>query len=150
MKLRAFIFDADSTVRQLLTAIFKRRGYDVHAYSHAFACQDCRGLNCADLIICDLVLRYGSGVDFIMAQREIGCKNSNLALTAGSWHEPDRDAARQIGCQTFTKPFPISELENWLDEVEKNIDPARELSDYFQTHTAVPADPSGEMRAEEG
>lgn len=150
MKLRAFIFDAEFTVRQLLTAIFERRGYEVHAYAQAFSCQECAGLNCADVIICDLVLREGSGVHFVMAQRNIGCMNGNLALMAGSWQRADREAAQQLGCQTFTKPFAPSELEQWLEVVEEKINPGRELSDYFQTHTLALADPPKKASSEKG
>ncbi len=140
MRYRALVFDAEQPVRALLGTILKRRGYEVFCYPAAFKCLRCHGDNCSDLIIADVALQGGSGVEFIKAQLAAGCQNDNLALMAGSWSRADREAARALGCQIFTKPFSMVELESWLDEVEKTIPPDRVLSDYYIETTDIPCD----------
>lgn len=140
MRYRALVFDADRPVRKLLAAILTRRGYEVFCYPAAFTCPECPGGRCADLMIVDVALRGGSGVAFVEALQATGCEVENLALIAGSWNRADREAARALGCQVFTKPFGKAELEHWLDEVERTIPPDSVLSDYYIDSTMIPCD----------
>jgi hypothetical protein len=47
---------------------------------------------------------------------------------SGNWPTEDEAIARKLGCKIFNKPFNMSEMEEWLDYVEKNINLDRELS----------------------
>ena len=140
MRYRALVFDAEQPVRKLLATILERRGYEVFCYPTAFQCLKCRGDQCTDLIIADMALQGGSGLEFVKAQLAAGCQNENLALMAGSWNRADSEAARALGCQIFTKPFGRADLESWLDEVERTISPDRVLSDYYIDNSAIPCD----------
>lgn len=49
-------------------------------------------------------------------------------MMSGNWPKEDMTIAKKLGCKVFNKPFTISEMDEWLDDVEKNIDLDRELS----------------------
>ncbi len=88
MQLRAFVFDRDDTVRLLLAATLSRRGYEVYSFAGGFACPECDGGPCADVIVSDIQLRSGSGLDFLQGLLRAGCRQTSVALTAGSWRPP--------------------------------------------------------------
>ena len=50
---------------------------------------------------------------------------------SGSFRGEDRIKATSIGVKIFEKPFQIADIFNWIDQVKKNIDPERELTDLF-------------------
>ena len=37
----------------------------------------------------------------------------------------------RVGCKVFDKPFHVDEINQWLDQVEKATDPARELANWY-------------------
>ena len=49
-------------------------------------------------------------------------------MMSGNWPNEDLAMAKKLGCKVFNKPFDLSEIDAWLDDVEKNIDLDRELS----------------------
>ena len=135
MKLRVFVFDAEETVRHLLSQVLERRGYEVHCFSQAYNCDVCEGRACADVAIADVRLEQGSGIEFVEKQQAIGCLNKHLALMASSWTEEERVRSAKLGCRIFSKPFSQQELNSWLDEVERDIAAARELGDAYLKNT---------------
>jgi len=69
-----------------------------------------------------------SGIEFIKNQKAKKCKTPYIAMMSGNWSTGDVVSARKLGCKVFNKPFNMSEMDEWLDEVEKNINLDRELS----------------------
>ena len=49
-------------------------------------------------------------------------------MMSGNWSNKDIASAKELGCKVFNKPFDMSEMDTWLDDVEKNIDLDRDLS----------------------
>ena len=137
MRLRAYVFDDDESIRTLLSTILMNRGYEVEAFVDPKLCpltldQTCtcpHGLACCDVIISDLNMPHTSGLDFLETQKRKGCKVENMALISGGWNPIYRRRAREIGCQTFDKPFLISDLNAWLEACEQRIDPNRKLAE---------------------
>jgi hypothetical protein len=43
-------------------------------------------------------------------------------MMSGSWDEQQATQAIEMGCKIQHKPFKASELNEWLDEVEKTIE----------------------------
>ncbi len=140
MKLRAFVFDAEPTVRLYLAESLRRRGYEVFAFPHGYNCSVCEGTACADVIIADAILSEGSGIDFLQRQKIVGCRNQHLAVMAGSWSPEERRKAHELGCQTFTKPFAHTELDEWLTEMEKTLGSERSLGNSYLEKTPFLAD----------
>ena len=47
------------------------------------------------------------------------------------WSEPEQVRARQLGCEVFSKPVQMAQINRWLDTVEETMDPGRKLFDKF-------------------
>ena len=69
------------------------------------------------------------GLTFLEKQKSKGCKVPNIGVISGYWSEGAKKRADKLECKTFQKPFTLGQLEEWLDECEKNIKPDRVLSD---------------------
>ena len=60
-----------------------------------------------------------TGLEFIENQKTKNCKIQNVVLISGGWTEETVGRAHELGCKTFSKPFPFDEFFIWLDEIEK-------------------------------
>ena len=136
MRLRALVFDDDPMVRQVLWAICDRRGYEVFTFPDpglcplhvADRCPCDAHTTCTDIIISDLDMPNVKGLDFIESLRGKGCLCGHIAFVSGGWSVEDTARARELGCRLFAKPFHISEINEWLEEVERSLSPERRLS----------------------
>ena len=145
-KYRVILLDDNEAVRGVLSEILADRGYEVLAFSTPAICPlqmtpECRcavNQRCTDIIVSDLDMPYMTGLGFIENQKKKNCKCQHLVLMSGNWTEQDLLRAHELGCKTFTKPFPFQEFCDYLDEVERNIDLRRELCDWFQEPGSLP------------
>lgn len=139
-RIRALVFDDDQVVRELLSSVLLRRGYEVYAFSEPGVCplvseRQCpcpARYSCADIIITDLNMPNMTGLDLIENQIDRGCKVRNLAVLSGDWSDHEVKRASQLGCMTFSKPLRVAELNEWLNQCEKGIDPERKLWNWFR------------------
>ncbi|MDY7031147.1 MAG: response regulator [Thermodesulfobacteriota bacterium] len=139
MNYRALIFDDEKTIREILWSLFDDRGYEVFTFpnpgtcplSQAELCPCLTDETCADLILSDMNMPIQKGLIFLEDQIEKGCKCKQLALMSGSFSEEDLSKAKSLGIKIFKKPFNLTEIHNWIDEIEKDITPKRKLSDWF-------------------
>ena len=139
MKLRAVVIDDDKEIRSVISSITELRGFEVLSFSEPLlcpiyldsACPCPYDYACMDLLITDNRMPNMTGVDFIENQMRNGCKAiaKNKAVISGEFTEADLEQANRLGCQISTKPFRIEELNKWLDECEKRIDPNRKLAE---------------------
>jgi len=135
-KIRAVLLDDNDLIRSLINTILESREYEVFKFATPAICPlqktpecSCTDTSrCADIIISDLGMPSVSGIDFIKTQKNKRCKTPYIAMMSGNWSPEDVSIAKKLGCKVFNKPFNISEMEEWLDHVEKNIDLAPELS----------------------
>jgi DNA-binding response OmpR family regulator len=138
MRPRALIFDDDPLIRQLLWAVCDRRGYEVVTFPDPGLCplhtrERClcdSEASCTDIIISDLDMPCVKGLDFVEALLVKGCHCRHIALMSGAWSDHDIARARELGCKLFTKPFHISEIMEWLAQVERTLAPNRKLQDW--------------------
>ena len=68
---------------------------------------------------------------FIEEQINKGCQCNHIALMSGAFNKEHFAKANSLGLKIFKKPFPHSEIKNWIDQVEENIAPKRRLADWF-------------------
>jgi DNA-binding response OmpR family regulator len=133
---RAVIVDDDIQIVALLKLVLKQRDYDVVTFvdEAAFApggewvCRCDEGLQCSDILLMDLNLRRRSGLDLLGELREHGCAIPFVALMTGAWTDEKRERARDMGCETFAKPFALNDVETWLEGCEQALDPGRQLA----------------------
>ena len=139
MSYRALIFDDEKEIRKILRTLFDYRGYQVFTFPHPGICPlseeeicPCSSEEtCSDVILSDLKMPIKTGIDFLEEQIKKGCKCKHLALMSGNFPDEDISRAKSLGVNIFKKPFKLKEITNWLDQIEKDIDPKRQLSDWF-------------------
>ena len=141
MKLRAVIFDAVESVRELLAVALRDRGYEVLSFPEPTDCPlytetdnrcTCpQEFPCGDLLITDQDLPRMTGLEFIEHQQTRGCKGiaQNKALLAESLTPAELARARQLGCKVFIKPFRFRDFSQWLDGREQEIPSDRRLGE---------------------
>lgn len=138
MRPRALIFDDDPMIRQMLWSIFDRRGYEVLTFPDPGLCPlhlkcgcTCGAETaCTDLILSDLEMPCVKGLDFVEALVRKGCHCRHIALMSGAWSRHDIARASGLGCKLFAKPFHLSEILDWLAEVEGTLAPDRKLQEW--------------------
>ena len=139
MRKRVLVFDDDRGVRALLWDVLDDRGYEVHTFPHPGLCplytsEDCKCAldeRCSDVIISDLSMPNVRGLEFVKSLLGKGCRCEHIALMSGMWSPEETELAHSLGCKLFTKPFPINRLKQWLDEIERTLDPQRRLAKWF-------------------
>lgn len=140
MKVRAIVFEDDEHARSTLWHLLDRRGYEVFTFPHPGLCplfrSDACLHACADILISDVEMPVSTGLEFVDSQVRKGCKVRNVALMSGAWSNADLQYAWRLGVRTFEKPLDLDQLNGWLDECEKNIDPDRVLADLSFDRTA--------------
>ena len=128
------IFDRDPMVRQLLWVTCDRRGYETSTSPDPCLCPlgaeggcPCDpAARCADVIIADLAMPAVKALDFVEAQMGNGCHCRHIALLSGAWSDDDMAHARDLGCTLF---FHMSQLSEWLGQIERSLSPNRMLHD---------------------
>ena len=139
MSNRVLIFDDQEEIRQALWSLFDIRKYEIFTFPHPGACPlsaekvcPCpKEQACSDIILTDLNMPFKIGLDFIEEQIKKGCKCKHIALMSGDFTDEDISKSKLLGIKTFTKPFHLSEIINWINQIERDIDPKRKLSNWF-------------------
>ena len=140
-KIRALLLEDNDLIRSLMSTVLESRGYEVFKFSTPAicplqktpACGCADNSRCADIILSDLGMPAVSGIEFIKNQKEKKCKTPYIAMMSGNWPAEDVKTARELKCKVFNKPFNMAEIEEWLDDVEKNINLNRKLvNDIFE------------------
>ena len=65
---------------------------------------------------------FKKGLDFIEEQVKKGCKCKHIALMSGDFTDEDISKSKTLGIKIFRKPFQLSEIINWLNQIERDID----------------------------
>jgi DNA-binding NtrC family response regulator len=137
---RVLIFEDDESIRTILWYYFDDRGYEVFTFPNPgncpvygeSPCQCPLEESCSDIIISDLNMRVKRGLDFLEEQLSKGCRCKNMALMSGDDLSPeDIERASSLKIKLFQKPFTNKEIAEWVSEIEKKIDPARRLANWF-------------------
>lgn len=141
---RAVILDDNSTIRKVLRSFFDSLGYEVFTFPdlglcplhviHTCPCPP--SARCADLIVSDLRMLDGSGVDFLEQLVRKGCRHPPLALMSGDFSGEDLARASRLGCMLFKKPLDMVQFATWVKEAEGLIPSTRALHDWLENSPA--------------
>jgi len=129
MKLRVIILEDNDAIRNLLSVILEERGYEIHSFNSPAICPlqitpecRCRGEQaCVDVIISDLDMPAVTGLEFIENQKRKHCKCRHIALMSGNLTDAVIRQAKGLECKTFAKPFNLSDIIEWLENVEASL-----------------------------
>lgn len=129
MKPRVVLFHCEDSVRILLTAILKNKGYDVRSFSEPESCSLYLGRDayCSfglpeaeALILYDRLPRM-SGLVFLRVLTETGCVDHypNRAVMAPVWSRKDLVMAKELHCRAIPMSSAVEEIIRWLEEIER-------------------------------
>lgn len=137
MKLRILVLEDDEVTRKSLALLLRKYGYEVIDAPEPTLCpiylsaETCSHEDvCGDFLLTDNRMPKMSGLEFIEAQSQKGCKGviGNKAVMSGFWSVEEREKAEKCGCKIFKKPFHIEEVIEWLEERKNFISPDRKLA----------------------
>jgi len=138
MQLRVIIIDPSESMREALTIHIENLGHEVIATSNTDLCPHysgdfnlCSQENaCGDAILLGQELQLLKGIEFIERRLKGGCKGAaaNNALICRPWSFSEECRAKSLGCRFFETPIKLSEITDWLREVENNTSPDRQLA----------------------
>jgi len=117
--LRVLLIEDHEDTARVLEKVLQQMGHEVETCSTvSIACQKLRERK-FDVILSDIGLPDGSGIDFIKAAREI-CQTPAVALTGYGMAE-DIDRCLQAGFEEhLTKPIDIDRLQKTLSKILAN------------------------------
>ena len=119
---RVLIVEDNDLARNALASTLRRMGFATEAA--VTLARGLAGWPTADIIITDIDLPDGSGVDLVRVVRESGRHVPVAVMTATSddgllarirSYEPDR---------FFPKPFPLSAMTDWVESAFPSLPPA--------------------------
>ena len=134
---RAVVIEDDVALRKALSAVLKRRGYEVYEFSEPKFCPiyfnqrcACDGAHaCTNIILTDLNMPNIGALEFVERKNLNGCKVENIAVMSAVWGPEEIETLMRLGCKILEKPFKMSELSAWLQECESRADFHHHLSD---------------------
>ena len=111
-KPRILVVDDERSLREMLSIVLNREGYEVStAEDVTSALEQIRRGPAPDLLISDLRMPDGSGVDVLRALKEKSPSAVGLLLTAFASADTAVDAMRLGAVDYLTKPFDVADLK---------------------------------------
>ncbi|PLY06931.1 MAG: hypothetical protein C0624_03860 [Desulfuromonas sp.] len=129
MKLKIVIIDDEESIRDSLAWYLEDLGHEVITAAEPSSCEIYQGDRCSQqqpcghALITDYHLPQMTGLEFVEAMTQRGCKGitANKLIMSGNANAIDRHRAEQLGCLVVQKPLRFAFVERWLEEVKKRI-----------------------------
>ena len=105
------IVDDEASLRDFLTIVFENEGWQIEAAPTLADARAAVQRNEPDVILCDLMLPDGSGIDFL---RDVKMQNPSVAVVMITAHTSTKsavDALKAGATDYIAKPFDIEELK---------------------------------------
>jgi CheY-like chemotaxis protein len=137
MKLRIFIIDDEESIRETYQMHLEGLGHEVIALPDPSFCSVYMGAvckvdnACADILIVDYSMPRMTGLRLLELMEKKGgltAARFKMILT-GDATQIDQDVAKRLGCEVRQKPMRLSELEEWVNTLAKDIPADRKLVD---------------------
>lgn len=104
------VVDDEPQIAEVLAAYFQREGFDVRACGTVAEAMHAVEQSAPDMLILDITLPDGSGLDVLRAASKPGARIPTIMLTARS-EEADRIIGLELGADDYvTKPFSPREV----------------------------------------
>jgi CheY-like chemotaxis protein len=140
---RVLVVDDEESIRGAIAAVLRRRGHDVTTATNAI--EALRGAAC-DVLVSDLALADGSGLELLAAMHERGLHPHTVFVTGTPTLEDCRRALHLGAADFLTKPFRLGDLVRAVESFDPPesaekpaFDPARNAfsREYVSTGHAV-------------
>lgn len=117
MKKCVFVLEDNEDLRELFTYLLEEASFEVHTYPTAKAFSESLANILPDMIILDVRLPDGNGIDICGALKR-NARTSNIPVMIISAHAHISDAKGEFGADEFvSKPFDIADF---IDKVERH------------------------------
>ncbi len=147
MTKQILIIEDDIAFGKMLTTFLERKGYEVTSCSSCAQAKEHMEAGSFDLIITDLKLPDGSGMDLLDAQKELCPGSATLMMTGYADVTTAVEAIKKGALDYISKPFRPEELLMVIDQAfsrQGDNDPQRVSEKTTQTSSpSKPKDPLG-------
>lgn len=117
---KILIVDDERSVRQALCFELEDAGYDVINASNYQEAMDLYYMSGADMVITDLFLESGTGIDLVEKIKKEKEEIPYIVITAFPDSELGEHARSMCKERFYTKPFFMDSLTNQINEIFKN------------------------------
>lgn len=114
---RILVVDDDPAMREVLTIRLEKWGFLVRAADSALSAEDCATQWHPEVVITDLVMPGGSGLDLLRRLKGSDPDRAVLIITAHGEVESAVEAMKQGAEDFVTKPIDYGHLRSVLDEI---------------------------------
>jgi two-component system response regulator PilR (NtrC family) len=106
------VVDDEPGLREMLSILFRREGYDVTTAPGFAGARDAlrNATTPYGVVLADLMMPDGSGLDVVTSAKEVSRETEVIVMTAHSTVETAIDAMKRGAYDFVTKPFATSEL----------------------------------------
>ncbi len=132
--MKALIVDDEKSIREITSIILNEAGFETEEAESFKEAANKITKESFDLLILDLRLPDGHGMEILRRLRETGEKSEAIIITAFGSSETAKEALRLGAFDYVTKPFDISELRLILRNVKKKIELEKKLEEYELTY----------------
>nr|MDP9120488.1 sigma-54 dependent transcriptional regulator [Acidobacteriota bacterium] len=148
MSPQLLIVDDEVSILDFLSLLFQGEGYDVETARSASEAQKALGSRSFDLVLCDILMPDGNGLDLL---KEIRGANANTAVVMMTAYTSTKTAieAMKLGAYDYiSKPFDVEELkiltQKALERAEladENVYLRRELEQKYTFNNIIGKSP---------
>jgi len=108
---RILVVDDEASIRELLRIVLEGEGYRVAEAGTAAAAAALLASEPLDLVICDIVLPDGNGLDLVRSHRDRADAPNFVVITAHTTPAQALSALREGAVEYLSKPFDVEELK---------------------------------------
>ncbi|NOZ94603.1 MAG: sigma-54-dependent Fis family transcriptional regulator [Acidobacteria bacterium] len=109
---RILIVDDEPSIRELLSIMLEQEGYETETAESVATAGTCLETSTFDLVICDLKLPDGNGLDVLLSARRRGVETRFVIITAHTTPQNALEALRAGAVEYLSKPFEVEELKH--------------------------------------
>ena len=139
MRSRILVVDDEESLLEFLRLLFEEEGYDVDSASSVSEARTRIGLGAHDLVLCDILMPDGNGLDLLREIKEAEPHTAVIMMTAYTSTKSAIEAMKLGAFQYVSKPFDVDELKVVVAKaLEKtgleaeNVYLRRELEEKYQ------------------
>jgi len=117
MTQRILIVDDERSLREFLTIFLEGEGYRTDTAADVAEARELLGSRRYDLVICDLKLPDGNGLDVLAHARATGVRAPFVVITAHTTPQHALETLRAGAAEYLSKPFEVEDLKLILSKV---------------------------------
>ncbi len=138
---RILVVDDEASLREFLTILLEQEGYDVATADSVASGISSLEQNAFDLVMCDLKLPDGSGLEVLADARRRHVATPFIIITAHTTPQHALESLRAGAAEYLSKPFNVDDLKLILSKllrpVEDRADDDREVPNFIGTSPAI-------------